>query len=63
MTGINPSFLSERCDPSSEDEDEPLINLVKKRQAQRQVKTSEKTDTKPKRLEEKHSTGREIAVA
>lgn len=50
-------FLSECSDPSSEDE--PLINLVKKRQAQSKEKTSEKKDAKPKRLDKKHLTGRD----
>lgn len=50
-------FLSGSSDPSSEDE--PLINLVKKRQMQSKVKTREKKDTRPRRLEEKLVTGKD----
>lgn len=59
MNDIN-LFLSGSSDPSSEDE--PLINLMKKRQAQSKVKTPEKKDTRPRRLEEKHVTGRDTGM-
>lgn len=39
-------------------EDEPLTNLVKKRQAQAKVKTAKKKDTAPKKLREKHVSGK-----
>lgn len=55
MTHRNLLF-SGHSDPSSEDE--PLINLVKKRQAQSQEKTTEK-GTKLKRLAKNRLTGRD----
>lgn len=53
-------FSSGSSDPSSEDK--PLINLMKKRQAQSKVKTPAKKDTCPRRLEEKHVTGRDTGM-
>lgn len=50
-------LLSGHCDPSSEGE--PLINLVKKRQAQSKAKSPEKKETQARKLEEKHWTGRD----
>lgn len=39
-------------------EDEPLMNLVKKRQAQTKVKNAKKKGTTPKKLREKHVSGK-----
>lgn len=43
-------------------EDEPLINLVKKRKAQPKVKTPQKKTKSPKMLEEKHVSGKDSNV-
>lgn len=59
MNDVN-LFLSGSSDPSSEDE--PLINLMKKRKVQSKVKTPKKKDTCPRRLEEKHVTGRDTGM-
>lgn len=43
-------------------EDEPLINLVKKRKAQPKVKTLHKKTKSLKMLEEKHASGKDSNV-